>query len=309
MISSTTLPHYLHISLSPEVLQSFPGTKVAFTLLKAPILPKKSQSKEMQKFLSETKQNAVKSIVDRGISIANYEDLRVCQSWRSVFDTFNAGEDKRSTIESLIQRAADEGQKILAGKKASMGDNSNFVDFYNSISLFTLTPMGATDISKIASNVLDDDTSKTIAKVELRFAKEGESFIPLGRNATEVFLTPTSVVYADQEKILTGFWNWKDSKECCVPPESKKDEQGNPIDEYILLVADQAHEKEANVDLKDQPGDAEEAILASIRDLHKVGGTWFTYEVLSANKSEVTFDLSNIQEGEVKVVSLAPVES
>ncbi len=293
------LPSFLHIRIAPEIFASFPQTKVSFLILSTAVLSKKNQPKEMQKYLSDLKQSSVQQIVAMGVTPESYQAARVCNSWRSVFNTFNAGDDKKSTIENLLRRGSAEGVKVSAGKKADMGAISSFVDLYNSVSLSTMTPMGATDISRISQTPVGN--SKTQANVELRFAHASESFIPLGKEATEVALTPTSVVYADDEKVLTGFWNWKDSKECCVPAESARDVDGNFLPEYILLVADQAHQDEAASAkaIQERPGDAEEAILRTQSNLARIGGTWYAMDILSASRPEVTFDISNIAEGEV----------
>src|SRR3990167_7789370 len=102
-----------------------------------------------------------------------------------------------------------------------------------------MNPIGATDIRKICQR--DQE-----ATVSLRLAREGESFIPLGKDETPVPLTTTSVVYADEEKILTGFWNYRDARECCVPNESAKTETGEPQKKIILPFSDQQETKEGD---------------------------------------------------------------
>src|SRR3990167_3922408 len=290
------LPSRLHFHLTPEVLERFPGTKVALLVLEIPVLSKKGQPKEMQNFLSELKQRSVRQIVDFGITPDNYLETRVCRSLVEVFRTFKAGPEKQSTIVNLLRRAATEGNKIREGKKADMGTISNFVDYYNCQSLQTMTPMGATDIRKIAQR--DQE-----ATVYLRLAREGESFITLGKDETPVPLTPTSVVYADEEKIFTGFWHYRDARECCVPNESAKTETGEPQKEFILLVADQAERdgEASSLPIAERPGDVEEAILRSSQDLHRIGGHWYAYDVLSRERPAITIDFTNILEGTVAV--------
>ncbi|MDE3056277.1 MAG: hypothetical protein KGI80_06300 [Verrucomicrobiota bacterium] len=118
---SNTLPSFLHIKISPDVLQAFPQTKVSFLLLSTAVLSKKNQPKEMQNYLSNLKQRSVQQIVDQGITEKSYAETRVCQSWRTVFSSFQAGDDKKSTIENLLRRASKEGVKVAEGKKADMG--------------------------------------------------------------------------------------------------------------------------------------------------------------------------------------------
>ncbi len=304
MSSITNLPSSLTVKIEPSIFEKFPNAKISFLLLSVPVLLKKSQSNAEQKFLSNLKQASVQQLVDVEVTPDNYQALRVCQSWKEVFGTFQA-EGKASTIENLLRRAATEGDKIRKGQKADVGSISNFVDLYNSVSRSTLTPMGATDVAKIAQ----DEQGQ--AEISLRFAKEGEGFVPLGRDAVRVDLTPTSVVYADQKAILTGFWNWRDSEHCCVPPESQKNADGSFAPEYILLVADQAEQDGGALEkpIHERPGDAEEAILRSKDLLHNIGGTWYTMDVLSASRPEVTLDLSKIKENEVTVTPMVESHS
>ncbi len=275
-----TLPQALKIKIADEIFEKFPATKIAFSILSVPILTKKEQSKEEQNYISNLKQDTVKRFVDLGITPENYIDLSEIKAWRKVFQTFQAGEEKKSTIENLARRAASEGDKIRANKKADMGAISNFVDLYNMISLETLTPMGATNIQKISQN------EHRASIVELRFAKQGESYIPLGKDTVSMPLTPESVVYADETNILTGYWNYRDAAHCSVPA-------SNQI-EYILAVADQVEEG----------GDAEQAILNLNRELARINGVWHTYQVLHANRRDVILNLSQIQEGIVSEIEI-----
>ena len=283
------LPSSLTLKIEDNIFEKFPTAKMAFLLLSVPVLLKKSQSNPEQNFLSNLKQASVAQLVAFDVTPGNYQDLRVCQSWKDVFKTFES-EGKISTIESLLRRAATEGDKIRKGQKADVGSISNFVDLYNSVSRFTLTPMGATDVAKIAQNEAGH------AEVALRFAKEGEGFVPLGKDAVRVPLTPTSVVYADRQEVLTGFWNWRDSKHCCVPVESQKNAEGGFESAYILLVADQAEQDAGDLGkpIQERPGDAEDAIFRSKELLHNIGGTWYMMDVLSASRREVTLDLSKL---------------
>lgn len=286
------LPSTLTISIAPEIFEKFPDTKIAFLLLRTEVFRKKEQPKEMQKYLSELKQRSVQLLAERGISSTNFLETEVVKVWTNVFQTFHTNPERQSTIVNLLKRGAQEADtNIRNGKKANMGDINNFVDFYNAISLSEMTPMGATDVRKLFQN------EEGLAHISLRFAKEGESFIPLGKESSPIELTPTSVVYADEAKILTGFWNYKDAKETAVVNESPIDEMTQKRrEEYILLVADQTEKNKEGAPIEHQPGDAEKAVLHCQEELHRIGGQWFLYDTLDKKRNEVTFDLSQIVE-------------
>ena len=133
--------------------------------------------------------------------------------------------------------------------------------------------MGALDLAKIQGNI------------ELRFGRNGETFLGLGANSQEELVTPDQVVYADQVNVLTWLWNHRDAAHACVPRDSN-----GPA--YILLFADEA-EKSC--------GDAEGAILQAMEKVGMIGGRWLMMDVLSSTRPEVTLDLTQLSEGTVDV--------
>lgn len=293
------LPQTLNISLSQEVIAKFPDLKVACVLIAMPILGKKAQPKSSQTYLSDLKQQGVKNLNALDVTSDSYQQLRVCQTWRDVFASFGEIGGKQSTIENLLKRAAGETEKVRSGKKANMGDISNFVDAYNAVSVLTFTPMGANNIAQYRR----DEAGH--AHLCLRFAREGEKFIPLGKEAAEVELTPTSVVYADgqendpESEVTTGFWNWKDAGKYAVPNASQIVD-GQPVDEYILLVADQPVQdpEAADKPISERPGDAEEAIIRACHALQRLGATIGPMEILRANRPHVNLNVLEMVEKE-----------
>lgn len=235
------------ITINPEIFEKFPGTKVGFLLAEINVHSPKSGA--VYKALSQLKQDVVLKTLESGINEYNYRDLRVCQSWRNVFQTFDVEEDKVSTIETLLKRVSKEVEAVKAGKKANLGRISNIVDLYNCISIQTLTPMGALDFSKIKGNV------------QLRFGRSGETFTPLGKEKVTYPVTDKQVVYADDDSILTWLWNYRDAAHCCVPNESPAGERS-----YILLFADQAEQGNPETGKINNPGNVEDSI-ASLKEL------------------------------------------
>lgn len=261
------------IRIDSEIFEKFPQATVACSLIEVIIRSGKQIKNPEAKLLSNYKQDVVKHLIAKGITFENYAESAVCQSWKKVYQTFNVTE-KQSTIENLLKRATIEQGKILAGKSADLGKISNFVDIYNCVSIEQMTPMGALDASKIEGAIV------------LRMGKQGEKFLGLGKNAVEEEVTTDHVVYADDKKILTWLWNYRDAAAACVPNQS---EGGMPT--YVLLFADQAESSESCVDLKDRKGDAKAAIEAANKKVAEIGGKVLQTFYLSKETPEIEFQI------------------
>jgi len=113
-------------------------------------------------------------------------------SWRDMYRSFGtkAG-DYRPSAEALARRALKEG--ALPRINAA-------VDAYNAVSLRHLVPMGGFDLDRVRGDIV------------LRYSEGGEEFIPLGPAAAEETY-PGEVVYADNARILTRRWNYRDCEE------------------------------------------------------------------------------------------------
>jgi len=279
-MASVRFPTSLSVKIAPEIFETFPGTKVAFSLIEVALKPGKKVKNPQAGFLSDLKQRVVKQLSDASIDRDNFEETGVCRSWNRVFEVMKADPDKKSTIINLLRRAAGETAKINAGSKADLGKISNFVDYYNAVSIAELTPMGALDVSKISGDII------------LRFGKEGETFIGLGRDSKPETVTQKHVVYADDKAVLTWLWNHRDAAHACVPMSSP--DNGSS---YVLLFADQAEragsEEEAS-DLYKRPGDADAAINAAAIDIAQIGGKVLATHYLNKDQPEATLDLRSL---------------
>lgn len=111
-------------------------------------------------------------------------------SWRQLYRSFGtkAG-DYRPSAEALVRRS------IKTGKLPRI---NNAVDLYNIVSVKHIIPMGGFDLDTIYGNIY------------LRFSEGGEIFIPLGPGNPEQTYDG-EVVYADDSRILTRRWNFRDA--------------------------------------------------------------------------------------------------
>jgi DNA/RNA-binding domain of Phe-tRNA-synthetase-like protein len=113
-------------------------------------------------------------------------------SWREMYRSFGSKPgDYRPSAEALVRRALKRG--VLPAINTA-------VDAYNAVSVRHLIPMGGFDLDRVAGDI------------RLRLSPGGEEFTPLGSGETELTY-PGEVVYADDTRILTRRWNYRDCDE------------------------------------------------------------------------------------------------
>lgn len=121
-------------------------------------------------------------------------------SWRDMYRSFGTKPgDYRPSAEALLRRAL---------KKQIFPNINTSVDTYNAISIKYIIPMGGFDTEKIQGDI------------ELRFSLGNEAFIPLGSKKQEQTYEG-EVVYADQQRILTRRWNYRDCEETKITMKTK----------------------------------------------------------------------------------------
>jgi DNA/RNA-binding domain of Phe-tRNA-synthetase-like protein len=120
-------------------------------------------------------------------------------SWRELYRSFGTKPaDYRPSAEALVRRAIKIGGLPVI---------NTAVDAYNTASLRYLIPMGGFDLDRIQGDIY------------LRFSGGGERFTPLGPAEAEETYSG-EVVYADDERILTRRWNYRDCDETKITTET-----------------------------------------------------------------------------------------
>lgn len=116
-------------------------------------------------------------------------------AWRSALA--NAGVAKKfpSAIESLARR-------VLAGKP--LAHINPVVDFYNTVSLTHVVPVGGWDLDGVAGG-----------DIHLRVTAGGERFRELGSDATAI-AGPGEISYADDEELITRHFVWRQSEKAKI---------------------------------------------------------------------------------------------
>jgi len=113
-------------------------------------------------------------------------------SWREMYRSFGTKPgDYRPSAEALIRRAMKTGE---------LHRINTAVDLYNVVSVKYIIPMGGFDLDRIDG------------AIRLRRSDGGEGFNPLGTKGPEETYGG-EIVYADDSRILTRRWNYRDAVE------------------------------------------------------------------------------------------------
>ena len=121
-------------------------------------------------------------------------------SWRELYRSFGTKpSDYRPSAEALIRRTL---------KTGALPRINNAVDLYNIVSVKHLIPMGGFDLDKI------------IGDINLRFSTGDEEFTPLGSKEPELTY-PGEIVYADDSRVLTRRWNYRDADATKITEETR----------------------------------------------------------------------------------------
>jgi len=121
-------------------------------------------------------------------------------SWRETYKSFGTKPgDYRPSAEALVRRSIRNG---------SLPTINTVVDAYNAVSVRHLIPMGGFDLDNIEGDI------------RLRFSRGGEAFTPLGSDKIETTYEG-EVVYADDARILTRRWNYRDCDETKITGETR----------------------------------------------------------------------------------------
>ncbi|WP_417519948.1 B3/4 domain-containing protein [Minwuia sp.] len=164
-----------------DLIERFPMTRIAF-LVSDSLKISEARPEKLQARIMRT-EAAVRDSFTRD-DVGKIPGVRV---WREAYKGFGVKKTSyRSSVERLLRKVLnDEPLPAI----------NTLVDCYNRISIRHLMPVGADDLAMI-----DGD-------IGFRFARQTDSFIPLGQTDEDP-PKPGEVVYADQSKVLCRRWNW-----------------------------------------------------------------------------------------------------
>lgn len=122
------------------------------------------------------------------------------RSWREMYRSFGTKPgDYRPSAEALLRRTLRD--------KGMPGINTA-VDAYNAASVRHIIPMGGFDLDRVQGTI------------RLRLSEGGEAFTPLGARETEETYVGEPV-YADDARVLTRRWNFRDCDWTKITPETE----------------------------------------------------------------------------------------
>ena len=173
------------IVVDPQIKANFPDARIGWMLVDLNV-------QESHPYAEELKTTLASVLAQRGITEENLTSHPDIARWREVFRSMGVKPNKyKSTVEALVKR-------VLKGQ--NMWDISSVVDVYNCVTVLTFLALGAFDTAYIDGDVV------------LRYAKEGETFLPLGSEEEIIPTDPRQIVYADNSKIISWLWCYRDTR-------------------------------------------------------------------------------------------------
>ena len=179
--------------LDDAVLSAFQGVKIGVLLGQGVTIGGADEGLEALK--ASVVEEAVESFGSGPVT--SHPHIR---SWREMYKAFKTRPgDYRPSAEALMRRA------IKMGKLPSI---NAAVDTYNAVSMRHRIPMGGFNMDRVKGTI------------RLRYSEGGEPFVPLGSSVPEETY-PGEVVYADDSRILTRRWNYRDCDETKITEETR----------------------------------------------------------------------------------------
>jgi DNA/RNA-binding domain of Phe-tRNA-synthetase-like protein len=179
--------------IDEEILSAFQGVNIGVLLGGDVDLGAGDES--LEAFKAAVVEDAVESFGSEPVTF--HPNVR---SWREMYRAFKTKPgDYRPSAEALLRRAI---------KRRGLPRINAAVDTYNAVSMRHLIPMGGFDLDRIQGTIV------------LRFSEGGEPFIPLGASKPEETY-PGEVVYADDTRVLTRRWNYRDCDETKITEDTR----------------------------------------------------------------------------------------
>lgn len=184
------------VVMDKEIKKNFPNARIGWLLADIHV------TQELCDYAEKLKGTLAKNLAHRGITEENLTSHPDVERWRDVFRAMGAKPNKyKSTVEALTKR-------VLKGQ--NMWNISNVVDVYNSVVVLSFLAIGAFDTAHLEGDVV------------LRYGREGEKFLPLGSDEEVIAVEPKQIVYADDSKIISWLWCYRDTRLTGVVPGTKE---------------------------------------------------------------------------------------
>lgn len=186
----TPLKRELRLAISDAVLKRFPEVQVGGFLIRG-------MRAAIHRLAEPVAGEAIASLAAQGIGVENLSSEPRIREWRKAIGACGL---KPSTYKSSPEQLAS---RVLRGKTIST--SLPLVNLYTDVGIRHLTPAGGYDLERLPADA-----------VELREARAGDSFRPLGAGSDSMPLSPSVVVYASASEVLCWAFNHRDSAVTCL---------------------------------------------------------------------------------------------
>ena len=176
--------------VAPAIFARFPGMRLAVVIAEG--LENQNTPVDLAAQWQATWREAAQAAV-----YGNAQSHPRIRPWREHFQASGiSGKAFPSSIEALLRRALKGGEPFSINA---------LVDFYNTVSLRHVVPVGGFDLDQLHD------------PLELRLTREGDSFTALGEE-TAVRVPAGEVAYADGQTILTRHFVWRQAQTGLITP-------------------------------------------------------------------------------------------
>lgn len=206
--------------VAPEVFERFAGMRLAVVIVD--VIDNRDTSAEIATQWRAAWREAAQSAAPYG----NAQSHPRVRPWREHFQALGvSGKVFPSSIEALLRRALKGGEPFSINP---------LVDFYNTLSLRHIVPLGGFDLAHIHG------------LLELRLTREGDTFTALDEQ-TPLHVPAGEVAYANGQTILTRHFVWRQAQTALITPSTQR----------VFLVSEI---------LGEVGQDVAEAVLADLRE-------------------------------------------
>lgn len=188
--AEVSLPDGRRLRIDPAISQAYPRAAVGYVVADVTVTDDAFEGWD------SVRQHLAKQAITKD----TLKDQPEIAAWREAYRSFGVKpSDYRSSVEALTRR-------VLDGKTVQV---NNLVDVYNATSVEQGMPMGAMDLDHVTGDIV------------LRYGKATETATLFGLDKP-VEVTPKQVVYADDKRIITWLWNYRDAPDTGVTLQTKR---------------------------------------------------------------------------------------
>lgn len=185
----------MRLMVSPEIVKAYPSLRIAYVTVRG--MDNTGTDEQMDADMRAAEQDFRSRYPDVNRLGA---DCRIA-AWRQVYQSFRVNPSRfRPSAEAFLRR-------IIRGDTTH--SISKAVNAYLLSETSYLLPVGGYDLARIAGDI------------GLRYSDGGEPFIPIGGVEQEE-TDPGEIVYADDRRILTRRWNYRDCDHAKITGSSRE---------------------------------------------------------------------------------------